>query len=275
MQRILPLSLILLITVGCSNEPPKLTAAKPVEKTPTVVIPQLERKPAPQSSDPAAKKIVDAAIAAHTHGYPERIDKLRSMRLTRKGRIGPPQHWPVESVVTMRWPGEIHVRSDVGDYENLYLCCTGDFGMTNMLPGQPPRLEPKSLVNLRQDFTGEWLWLLYPLTLPETILAPANDEIIDGTTCEGVRVWVPNLSDAVLYFDKTSHLLKGVLFIGSEQDDDILKLFTIHTTAEFEGIIMPKTMTQRSEQTILFEWTFETIETDPKIEDGLFKGEQE
>ena len=278
MQWTMPLLLTLLIALGCNHEPPKLTPAKRVEKPLTVEVPNLETKPAPESSEPAARMIVDAAIVAHTDDDPQKIETLRSVRIRRTGAasFSPVEKTPVESVVTMRWPNSYHIGFSLGPRQGFFLCYNAESGHSNTnadLAAEP--MSAKQLVERRQDNSWEWLWTLVPLTDPEVVLAIDTERMIEEQPCDAIRVWHPSLADAILYFDKKSHHLRGLLYIGSEQDADIVKLNIIHTTDDFAGITLPKTMTQRSDMGILFEWTFDSVEPDPKIEEGLFKGEAE
>ena len=78
------LFLALASLLGCQPDPPTLRTAKPTDPPPSTLL-ELKPPAKPAQSSPEAQKKLDAMLAVHSGGKPERLQALKSCSFTRTG----------------------------------------------------------------------------------------------------------------------------------------------------------------------------------------------
>ena len=276
------LVLLPLLAAGCDDRPIPIDRAPEI---PSVVGVQQDKellapRAAPATSEPAAVELVAQAIAAHTDNHPERVGKLKTAEFKRTGMgrsVGPDPIYQVWAF-DVAWPDRYHIRAEL---PALNMVVTVGWspagGFRTATPINSPtkaakeRMADKQVKDHRLDATGEWLWLLFPLVEPETVLAAAAAVEIDGKPHPGVRLWHPRLSTAVVHFDPDTKLLKRVTFEGHEDDKPVVKEFTVTECKEFAGVKLPLKMGQKWSGSEYANWTLESVTPREKLDAKLFE----
>ncbi len=267
-------SAALAVVVGCNDTPQTIATVKPVDagaadKSAVHIAPEK----APDKSDPKAAEVVAAAVAAHTGGKPGLLQKFKSVRYTRAGKLSADglapadQRWEVFAV----WPDRMRVRAEMSGPQVVTLAWTGATGwrhaagMTKKIP-----MSEQEVADFRVEVTGEWLLFLFPLTEPGTVVAPVADARVNDRPAAGVRLWHPVLSDAVLYFDKETKLLARYTYEGRESGQKVTKEVTVLGHKEYAGVKLPERTVYKSNGAQFAEWTTAAIEPREKIDPNVF-----
>ena len=88
MTRWIAVAAVTAMTVGCDEAPRTIPTAKPVSTgDATKAAIQIAPGKAPEKSDPKAVELVAAAVAAHTGGKPELLQKFKTVRYLREGKV--------------------------------------------------------------------------------------------------------------------------------------------------------------------------------------------
>ncbi len=261
------------VGLGCSNDPPPIREAKPIDSGSSDKPVELPPMAAPDKFDPAAKAIVDDAIKAHTGGKPELLQKLKSVEFSREGQglaggqVPVPQKWLVHAA----WPNRIRFRFEMPGQPVALLCRDGDKVWQASGAGPKGEPDPDLARDFRLDATSEWLWMLFPLTEPGTVLAAAPDVLANDRPAAGVRVWAQGVTDAILHFDKETRLLVRVTFDGRESRRKVTKELLIPTTKAFQGVILPDKMILKADGSLLAEWTMTALDFRSSIDPKVFE----
>jgi hypothetical protein len=259
---------------GCSDKPRPIREAKEVRQSGADASVDLPTEAAPATSDPAAAKVVADAIAAHTGGRPDRLDKLRSVDLTRTGTIlaldpPPKTTWRIRAA----WPDRYRMDVEMADGPKLVFTRVGDTGWRAALaPGATK--EVLSAVNLKgviADATYEWLALLAPLADSGLIVAPAPDATFGGRPAAGVRLGGKTLPRAVAHFDKETKLLAHFAYEGNEAGSPIHKEVRVGGVREFHGVKLPDKLTIKMGGRPAAEWSVTTVEFPVELPAKLFE----
>ena len=114
LRRYFPAFLVLTAAVlGCSSDPPTLRTAKPVEVENADAGFELKPPAKPKSSDPDAKKKLDAMIAAHTGGKPELLAKLKNATFVRNGIINSNGPRTAAQTIDLEWPTRYKYKTEI------------------------------------------------------------------------------------------------------------------------------------------------------------------
>ncbi len=278
MRRCLTLIVFVLVT-GCSDTPRVIVPAKAVpvvEATKGGV--ELPAMKAPEKSEPAAMELVKAALNAHTANKPNDVNKFKTVKFLRGGFIRSldqqtlPQAWTIHAT----WPSQYRVQAELSGNQIVTLGWNGTTGWRSVsVAGKGPptvKMSSSEVEDFQLDVTGEWLWLLFPFTDPETIVTSAPTTIINGKTSPGVRIWHPKLSPAIVHFDPDTKLLLMITYEGRESGRKVIKEFDMLEHKEFEGVKFPVRMAQKANGEQYAEWTLNTLESKPSHDAKLFEG---
>lgn len=260
----LTLLVALLFLVGCTD-PPAPVAAKKIDDTEPKLI-EIPDKEAPAQSEPAAKAIVDAAIAAHTEGKPGAIEAWKSFLLVRTGTIRTNTREIVTQTWTIQasWPDGYKLQADVGGGVGIIVAMQGLVGRRCMISGAQKSpvetLEPTGADDFIKDTAGEWVWSLYPLMQPETKLTSYEPTLFQGRKLVGVRIFHPRFVPVVAYFDPETKLLAGVTYQGRENAVRVLKENFAIDMRSFAGFKFPGRLVVNANGVQLAEWNVTKME---------------
>jgi hypothetical protein len=263
------------ITAGCSDTPRPINEAKPVRTETVDPAPELAAVKQPEKTDPNAKAVIDAAIAAHTGDQPTLLDKLRAgFTLTRTGSIRdqPPALNPQTWVVTAAWPDRFRLSIDLPSVQMTFCRDGAFFWQHSSGPGgggQRP-MSDRDTDDFRREATGEWLTVLFPLTDPAAVLAPA-DPLPGGKPTVGVRVWHPHLTDAVVHFEADTKLLTRVTYAGRESGTPVTKEIVVLSRRPHAGVQFPERIAVKGAGRELAEWTLTAVQPLATVEAKKFR----
>jgi hypothetical protein len=260
---------------GCSDNSRTPQLARPIDDTRSHIktAVQLTEEPRPDKSDPAAEEVVRAALNAHSGNRPERLQELKSVRFTREGRghtgVTTPvsQRWEVSAV----WPDRIRFELHLPGQQVGILCRDGNTAWA--AGSDKPRLvmTDQQAEQFRIDASAEWLWMLFPLNDPGTVVAPAGDIEVNEKPATGIRVWAPGITDAILHFDKESKLLTRMTFAGWENGEKVTKEVRITSSKDYHGLTLPEAMSLNSNSRYLAEWKMTAIDFQAAIDPKVFE----
>lgn len=260
------------VGLGCSNDPPPIQHAKAVPGSNTDKPVELPPMTPPDKFDAAAKAIVDDAIKAHTGGKPELLQKLKSVEYTREGQALAGGQLPISSkwLIHAAWPNRVRFHLEMSDRPINVLCRNGDkvWQSSGGTKFEPPDDFAR---DFRIDATSEWLWMLFPLTEPSTVLAMAPETTANTRPAVGVRIWANGVTDAILHFDKETKLLVRITFEGRESRRKVTKELAILTHKTFHGLTLPDKMILKADGTVLAEWNTTALDFRPTIDAKVFE----
>ena len=259
---------------GCSDAPRAIQTAREVQAAAADATVELPKGQPPEASDPAAAKVVAEAIAAHTDGHPERLEKLRTVRLTRIGSIfasDPPLRatWQLRAA----WPDRYRTDIDVPDSTRFMFARSGNsawkFKQIAMAQKEVYPAGP-DLQGILADTTYEWLALLVPLGDPGLVAVPAADATIGGKPAAGVWLSGKNLPRAVAHFDKATKLLAQFTYEGLEAGGPVLKEVRAAGTRDANGVKVPDKLRIKWAGRPAAEWAIDSIEFPVEFPAKLF-----
>lgn len=231
-----------ILAAGCSTAPPPIREAAPVASE-KLVQAAFSPPAKPAASDPAAAKLVAAALAAHTGNDPAKLAKLKAVSLRRTavatGADG------VRG--TLDWRGDLlapdRIRVEARQLAGTTVITLDARGasLSQMTPGGAVKQEIKDerLRDCRSQRSEEEFMLVYPLADPSTVAAPAPDETINGSAAAGAYVWTPALAPALVHFDKATGRIVRVVYRGWENTTELQKEITVRGHAQFDGVWLP------------------------------------
>jgi hypothetical protein len=261
---------------GCADGTRAIMTARPVESGPAdKAAAELAAGKKPDKSDPAAEAVVKAALDAHTGGKPDLLQKLKSVRFTRDtyGTVGTTQparsKWEVHAV----WPDRIRQRVEMTTPQGVRVACEcrNRDEVWLAVGGDKQVMSADQAAGFKIDVSAEWLWMLFPLAEPGTVVATAPDADIAGKPAAGVRVWAAGITDAVLYFDKETKLFAGMTFDGRDGTQRVVKDVHVLGSKSYDGITLPERMVLKANNRQVAEWTMPTFEPQPGIDPKLFE----
>jgi hypothetical protein len=259
------------VTAGCSNDPPPIQEAKKVGGEEQKAV-DLTPGKAPEKSDPAAAAVVNAAVAAHTGGKPEKLKALKAVTFTRTGPATFGGPFPVDQKWTCHaaWPDRFRVKAEVPGQPVITLAWSGGAGWSYTPASGKKAMTPQEAKDFQDDVTGDWLTLVFPLTEPTALFTQSGELTVNGKPSVGVRVWHPALSDAVAYFDKETKLLSQVTYSGREGGQKVTKEVTVFGSRPFADVTLPEKTVLRSSGKLYAEWTMASLEPLSSVDSKLF-----
>ncbi len=265
------------LVAGCGDGVKTIQTARPIgEPESPKGVAELTPGQRPEKSDPAAAAVVTAAVNAHTNNQPGLLQKLKTVTFRREGAgtAGGPtpirQKWEVYAA----WPDRFRLKADLQSSQGpqtVILACVGREGWRSAPPAGKIAMDPKQAEDFRVETTGEWLCLLFPLIDPATIVAPAAGDTVNGRPTDGVRLWHPDLSDAILQFDHETKLLAKVVFDGRENGQKVMKEILILGTKPYAEVTLAEKTAVKSNGNELADWTMTSLECLPAIDPKLFE----
>ncbi len=267
--------------VGCDQKPPPVIGAKPIEQSKAE---EVEFKPParPDTSDKAARQLLDEMLAAHTGGKPEKLAALKECSFTRKGIADTPVGrltavWKRDVV----WPDNYRIRLETSDTSGNTTTQTyalrGPEAWYQLGDGNKKDKLPAGLVpNLKSQYHEDCVTLLFVLADPKTVAAGGPADKLGEKELATVDVWTPTGQHARLGIDTKTKLLTKVVYVGQEAETQqtsytVTKELTFQEYKEFAGVKLGSKMFAQTRAKPLGEWTDLTVETtkpDAKVFDG-------
>jgi hypothetical protein len=273
-QAVLCSGIGLLLLAGCNDAPRTIETAKPISPgVSSTQITELPKMDKPAKSDAKALEIITKAIDAHTGKAPDKLQKLKINKHVRDGSgiLFTAQKMPMKWELWQAWPGRMRYRVEIPGQAVVVLGNNNREAWMSSSATLPPvkmTMPSPSDDDFRVDATGDWLLLLHPLQHPACLAALLPETTVNSKACNSVRVWIPDLSDAILNFDKVSGLLVQVQFDGREQNKKTFKEFLILSHKEFLGVQLPEKLVYKSNGNELAEFTLKSVEALPEPLDG-------
>ncbi|MFO0850836.1 MAG: hypothetical protein U0871_20110 [Gemmataceae bacterium] len=261
---------------GCSDTPREIVEAKPVQTETVDPVPDLSPVKPPEKTDPAARAVVDAAVAAHTGGKPAALNAFKAgFTVSRTGTVknqGPslnPQTWAILAA----WPDRMRVTATLPTFQVIFCRDAAFLWQHSNIPGSGglKPMDDGPAEDFRREMTGEWLPVLFPLLDPAAVLAVADPLPTGGKRTVGVRVWHPHLTDVIVYFDAESKLLVRVAYAGRENQVPVTKEIIALSHKPFAGVQLPERTVVKGAGRELAEWTVTTIEPVAVIDPKKFR----
>lgn len=287
MKRVATLTLLGLSVaglVGCGQKPPPVIQAKALDQQKPE---ETEFKPPakPETSDPAAKKLLDEMLSAHTGGKPDRLAALKDCSFTRKGVAETPAGktttaWKRDIL----WPDNYRIRLETsypdGTKMTQSYALRGDKAWFQ--PGDDAAAKKVELAAgltpaLKGQFHEDCVTLLFVLADPKAVAAGGPPDRLGDQDLLTVDVWTPAGRHARLGIDAKTKLLTKVLYVGHEADPQtntsysVAKELTFQEYKEFAGVKLGSKMFAQTRAKALGEWTELTVDTtkpDAKVFDG-------
>lgn len=230
--------------------------------------------PKPEKEDPAARAIVNDAIAAHTGGKPERLEKFKKHHMVLKGQIAntggetPVTHvresWAV-------WPDSYAFRFDVQDRTTFAGAATAAEGFRRIdsktVNPLPPLLHKACLIDCS---ALDWGGTVASLSNPKAIYHKPGTVTANGKTFRTVKCWTPGLPEWTLWFDDATKLLEQIHYEGLEESLIKSKSLMLGKHAEHEGVKVPREIGLSIGGSRMFDWSVEKFETPESIDAKTF-----
>ncbi len=234
-----------LLAAGCSSDPPPIREAAPVSGE-KAALAAFDPPAKPAQSDPAAAKLVAAALAAHGATDPATLAKLKSVSLHRVGLTSTKEgiRAPLDWRADFQAPGRCRVDASLkhpGGPQNFTIILAPNSGTIAEM-GKPDTKTPitsEALHDCNAQRSEDEFMLLFPLADPETVAVPAADVVVNGSPAVGVYVWTPALSPALVHFDKKTGRIVRVVYRGRENYAEMLKQITVREHGQFGGVWLP------------------------------------
>jgi len=232
-----------LLAVGCSSDPPPIREAAPIAR-PEAKVAEFAPPAKPATSDPAAAKLVSAALAAHGATDSAVLAKPKSASLHRTGLTTTPEgiRAPLTCDIDASAPGQFRAAVTIrrpDRVEKFVLVITPESGSIAAPGGTKTPLNPTTLLDVRAQMAEDEFFLLYPLADPATVAVPATAVALNGVTMAGVYVWTPALAPALVHFDPKTGRIARVVYQGREEAKEVQKEISVRESQSFGGAWLP------------------------------------
>ena len=233
---------LILLATGCGDASTAPRTAKPIDSGPaTPDLPPIVA-PKPAKSEPAAALAVNAILLAHTENEPSRIERLRKVRIRRKGE------WKLPDGSRSSASMEIAIWGD--QYRATFaIAATGNQPETlsinrdrgwryqaKLSPKEIP-LDLAALDAILPEVAGDRMTLLVPL-LSEKIMAQlVNDGSSGGEKI--VRVWIEDLPPMLVHADAKTNRLKQLTYEMKENGQVVARVLRLAELAPVNGVLLP------------------------------------
>jgi hypothetical protein len=163
----------------------------------------------PAAAQETPRATVERAVKAH--GGAERLSLVRADKVKVKGTlIAAGKAAPFTAVTTVQLPAQYKSVIELiveGRKRTLAHLLNGDRALVT-IDGQPQKLEPAALAELRETFQLDQAVRLVPLLTDRNFnLAPLGEDKVNGRTVVGVKVTSRGRKELRMYFDKETGLL--------------------------------------------------------------------
>jgi len=274
--RIVAVAILAATIAGCSSEPPVVQEAKKINE-PVIKAPELKVPAKPAKDEDAAAALVKDCLSAHSAGKPELIAKLKSCSYSRSGLIEMAggrirSTWKIQ----LLWPERYRVQFELQG-SAISTTTFGKYpGGLWQYPGGPDKpekgpiaaeMQPSFEAQLHEDS----LSLLFLLNEPGTIVARASDEKIDGVELLGLHLWSPTLEYALVGIDKSTKLLRRIVYNGRELSTPVVKELFFSSYQEFDGIKLGTRLLVKGGGRALAEWTEMKLDSKAAIDPASFE----
>ncbi len=242
MPRLRFLPFALLVLAGCDGGSAAPRTAKPIDDGPAEeALPPIQA-PKPAKSDPAAALAVNAILLAHTENEPSRLDRLRKVRILRKG------DWKIPDGSRSDATMEIAIWGD--QYRTTFaIAATGNVPETfslnraqgwryqSKLSAKPIPLDIAALEAILPEVNGDRMTLLTPLTSDKLVAAIVRDGKDGGETI--LRVWLGDDPPILLHVDAKSNRLLRLTYEMLENGQTVARALRLSELAPVAGVLLP------------------------------------
>ena len=253
-----------LFTTGCSSDPPPIREAAPVAGEKAVVA-AFAPPAKPDKSDPAAAKLLAAAVAAHTGNDRAKLAKLTAVSLRREGlsatAIGAraPMDWRADLLAPGRYRADVVLKYPHA-VESSTVVIAPDAGSVVVADQPKVKIDEAKLRDCHVQRMEDEFLLVHPLADPTTVAVSAPDHDVNGAAAAGAYVWSPALAPALVHFDKATGRVVRVVYRGRENSADVLKEITVREHREFGGVWLPAKFVLRVDGRVFIDVEKQTFE---------------
>ncbi len=263
--------------LGCGGaDPLPIREAKKIDQ-PVMKPAELTAPMKPVQSEPAARALLDEMLAAHTDGKPAAVNQFKSCYVVRSGAVEKPvgrlrMTWKTHMI----WPDRYRVGMEVlgqGLTTQTYCMAPGNnwqFPSGTNSPDKAP-LAAEVVSTMQAQFEEDSITLLFGLLGEDVLVTRGVDETINGVELLTLHVWTPGLSYAQIGIDKTTKLLRRILYNGRELTDLVIKELLVMGYTDINGVKMPSRIGIRGSGRPLAEWVDLTISTTEPLDAKLFE----
>ena len=273
MRRATCLVVGLVALAGCGPEKTLPDKVNLTPELPPVVI-------LPTQSDPAAVAVVNRALAKATEGHPERISKAKAFRLSLKGVV---IRYGVE-VATLRkveavWPDRLVQRDEYnaqGATELVIGLRRPVVWVRKRVNGQlqadesPADQEKYASAQARDAIGRYWLPTLVPLADPDAIVFGAKTEMVNGESCDVIKMAISGSPVYTLWFGERSGYLGQIDFTHVEPGGSVAKSFALSQHKAVGGIVVPMQIGYLHNGVKVENWTVDSWEFVDSIPEATF-----
>jgi hypothetical protein len=264
-------SVLVCILFGCGSEPVAIEEAKKIDQ-PTIKAMELIAPVKPMQSQPEAAKLLQECLEAHSSGKPELLKALQSCSIIRSGAIEKPagrlrmtwktkQSWPDRYRVTME------IQTDA--ISTLTYCMAPGNNWQYPSPNNPQEKAPLNnevVSTMKAQFEEDSITMIFGLAELGVLCTRGTDETISGVELLTLHIWTPHLEYAQIGIDKTTKLLRRVVYNGKELNETVIKEVLISGYTEFDQLKLPSRMVIRGSGRILAEWFEVKLDSSAKVE---------
>lgn len=268
--------LVVAVVIGCGpnkeipTNVPSVKGSGPKTAPPTPKV--------PDTSDPAAKAVIEKAIAAITQKNPKLLSKGRVSRCLTHGAVQLPSGPMSDATrrIEAVWPDRARVvyQFKGGTEPTLTFLLRGPLGAHYVGPQQIERGRPEELGTiLRDDLIGQhWLPLGVPLDDPRAIAFDVQKSSVNGRDATTLRFALPGQVVYELAFDSESSLLVRVEYTAKVLTGQSRKVMMLSDYKLVGGLMLPHALTSTENRLPAERWFVDAWEFPEKIEDSAFEG---
>lgn len=267
-------------TTGCSDAPRTIVTAAPLQNTSTNNAKTITFAKRPVESDPAAVEAIQKALRAHTGGHIEKLNKLKTVRLTLNGLMVNASGARIPSTVTAAcvWPnrmryvfentGAERARLTIGrDGDELWMQNASAQNLAATRDSVPTQLRREVL----NDSAAYWFWLLGAISEPGALFQKRVDLGQGDKPLTAIQIWRDGFPDAVLYLDPETAKLARVIYDGDVAGQRVQKRFDLSEEYVSGGITFPGKLLLSANDRVLGDWQVTSVEFPDSIDSQEFR----
>lgn len=242
MPRLRFLPIALLVLVGCEGASSAPRSAKPIDEGPVAeaLPPIVATKP--EKSDPAAALAVNAILLAHTENEPTRLEKLRKVRILRKGDWKLPDGGRSDATMEIAIWGDQYrttfaIAATGNVPETFSLNGTQGWRFQSKLAAKPIPLDIAALEAILPEVNGDRMTLLTPLTSDKLVATIVRDGTDGGEKI--LRIWIGDNPPMLLHADAKTNRLQRLTYEMMENGQTVARVLRLSELTPVAGVLLP------------------------------------
>lgn len=233
---------LILFLIGCEGTNAPAQKARPIDDGPVAeVLPPIVA-PKPEKSEPAAALAVNAILMAHADNEPSRVEKLRKVRVRRKGEWKLPDGSRSDASMDIAIWGDqyratfaISVAGNIP--ETLSIHRDGGWRFQSRISPKEVPLDPAALEAVLPEVYGDRMTVLAPLLSNKLIAVVARDGREGGETI--LRVWIDNEPPMLLHVDPKTNRLQRLTYELKENNQVVARVLRFSEHVSIAGVLLP------------------------------------